>query len=164
MWRLPGRANIYAVTLFFSVPLIQINCIKLHKYISYTDNTNAQNNRSKWNRHFYIFLTENVPHNRTHLSYPRPMYSWDVKPCVVDKYWCFGESSCPSNFRPPTVEVEADRSHIQTVIINQTARRHIPGNSTFVVIIARTLNIAKFLHDTTSLSLCTNQFVLRCFK
>jgi hypothetical protein len=56
---------------------------------------------------------------------------------MVDNYGCFGESSCPSNSRSPTVQVEADRSHIQTVIINQTARRHIPGNSIFVVIIAR---------------------------
>ena len=66
-----------------------------------------------------------------------------MKPCLVDKYRCFGESSCPSNSRPPTVQMEIDRSHIQTVIVNQTARCHIPGNSTFVVVIARIWNLAK---------------------
>jgi hypothetical protein len=164
MWRWPGRENIYAITLFFSVPLIQLNCIKLHKYISYIDNTNAQKNRSKWNWHFYIFLIGNVPHNRSHPSYPRPMYSWGVKPCTVDKYRCFGESTCLSNSRPPTVQVEVDRSHIQTVIINQTTRRHIPGNSIYIVIIARNRICAKFLRDPASQSLGTNQFVLRCFR
>jgi len=85
---------------------------------------------------------------------------------MVDKYWCFGESSCTSNSRAliVRVQVEAYRSHTQTVIINQTARRHISGNNTFVVIIARISNLAKFLRDPTSFPLGTNQFVLRCFK
>jgi hypothetical protein len=94
---------------------------------------------------FTFLLIGNAPQKKTHISHPRPMYYWDVKPCMVDKYRCFEESSCTSNSRPLIVQVEADRSHIQTVIINQTARRHVPGNSTFVVVIARISNLAKFL-------------------
>lgn len=86
-----------------------------------------------------------------------------MKPCLVGKYQCFGESSCPSNSRPPTVQMEAHRSHIQTVMVNQTARGHIPGNSNFVVVIVRISNLAK-LYAILRRCHCTNQFVLRCCK